>query len=204
MKARIIPADLTRPVLYSKLYSSACSGRQESIHAIKELGNAKCGSTKPEPTILLLSSLRAYQRGVPSRERPYKLMGYGFDIECESCNYSDSFQIGVGMMYGRLENVIDCVPSSLRAKVLEILREHDVTCRDYGHKLYVCSHCNALSDQFYLRIEYDESETFEISFECRKCKAPLEEAPDNFDFEQWPCPRCGSRTLKTCDELMWD
>jgi DNA-directed RNA polymerase subunit RPC12/RpoP len=99
---------------------------------------------------------------------------------------------------------IDCVPSSLRAKVLDILQNHDVKCCNYEHKLYVCSHCSALEDQFYITIEYDEDEIFEISFECRICKAPLDAAPEDFNVEQWPCPRCGNRTLKICDELMWD
>ncbi len=81
-------------------------------------------------------------------------MGQGITIECKSCDYIETFILGMGMMYSSLENVISLVSPKRQEAVLNILQYEDVHEVTYAHKLFVCPQCNTLAGRFDFSISY--------------------------------------------------
>lgn len=143
-------------------------------------------------------------------------MGSGIYALCQNCGYKRNFNLGVGMAYSSLENVIDLVPSKDRELVLDILRNHKVIQCAYWHRLFRCQSCNRLYGRFYVRIEYDNNKVYELKFNCSKCKTELqvvdaveilENMEDELDEEglkNYPCPKCGKTELSFHMDILWD
>jgi len=129
-------------------------------------------------------------------------MGYGITVECASCDYQETFMLGVGMMYGSLENVITQVSPARREEVIDILRNHAVEGTEYEHKLFICPNCNNLGERFDYSIFYDDGQLYEPYFRCSECRTklvPLEES-----IKAIRCSRCGESTLASHETVMWD
>jgi len=129
-------------------------------------------------------------------------MGHGISITCSNCGSTESFRLGVGMMYSSLENVIFLVAPAARKKVLKVLAEHDVEEVSYEHALYACPRCNTLHNRFHYRIVYDDDKVFEPRFRCGDCRGRLEQAEK--DISQYSCRQCGSRSLTEEHQVLWD
>jgi hypothetical protein len=132
-----------------------------------------------------------------------KNMGDIIHVECGHCHKHLDFMLGVGMVYWKLENVLDCVPVSERSDVLRILADHRVMTRNFSHRICHCPGCHRLYEQFHLRIEYDLDQVFAIMHHCRKCNLPLEPVSVE-DVPSLPCAGCGERALIARADGVWD
>ena len=133
-------------------------------------------------------------------------MGEEIQITCKSCNYSDSFTIGVGMLYSDLKNVIDLIHYKRRDIVLDILENHKIKFCDFGHEVYTCSKCNNLYSRFYVEIDYDEDKKYLSKFKCNRCKTELTKLKDS-ELENplnLPCPKCKNISLEQSPTMLWD
>ena len=51
-------------------------------------------------------------------------MGHGNFAICESCGYEREFMLGVGMMYGSLQNILEFMDKRSSEEVSKILQEY--------------------------------------------------------------------------------
>jgi hypothetical protein len=130
-------------------------------------------------------------------------MGDIIHIECGHCHQRQDFMLGVGMVYGKLENVLDCVPVSERSDVVRILAGHQVQATDFARRMYHCSGCHQLYERFHVRIEYELDQVFATSHHCRKCCLPLEPVSVE-DVPSLPCAGCGQQALTVRVDGVWD
>lgn len=129
-------------------------------------------------------------------------MGYGITVECASCDYQETFMLGVGMMYWSLENVISQVSVARREEVVDILHHHAVEGTEYEHKMYICPNCNTLGERFDYSIYYDEGRIYQPYFRCSKCRTKLVALEEPISSLQ--CSKCGNTSLTSHETVMWD
>ena len=129
-------------------------------------------------------------------------MGQGITIECKSCDYQESFTLGVGMRYFSLENVINLVDTNHRDKVLHILQNEKIIEINYQHKLFVCPHCNKIASRFDYIILYNDNKKSSPIFHCPECKTKMVVVKE--PIEKIPCPKCDRKTLIKSISMIWD
>jgi len=111
--------------------------------------------------------------------------------------------LGIGMEYHSLPNVISCVQGGARKKVVDIMQNHNVLDGEFEHRLYACPKCNTLHGRFYVRLEYDDGNVYEIPFRCGECRTLLVDA-DEDAVESYACKECGKQSLVRGAEMLWD
>lgn len=131
-------------------------------------------------------------------------MGTGITVECSRCSFSETFMLGVGMLYWSMDYVIDRIHNKRRGLIREILRNYKVNESEYEHRLYQCKRCNRLYERFYIRLRYDYCKLYETEFKCPKCKVPLEAVDDDKKIGNIPCAHCGHKSLKVTGIICWD
>ncbi|MCF7911899.1 MAG: hypothetical protein K9M99_05190 [Candidatus Cloacimonetes bacterium] len=151
-------------------------------------------------------------------------MGSSIQIKCSNCNYSETFMLGIGMMYNPIR-VLDfdpkhgMLPQMVRSKkTIEQIRtliedKHAELDRDYGHKIYHCNSCKMLFERFYIKLVY-EGGIFEIDYKCPTCKSILEpvnrsaqnDSDELPDLKNYNCPECGKHSLykDEYEVICWD
>lgn len=130
-------------------------------------------------------------------------MGKTYNVTCLECNFTKQFDLGVGVMYSSLEEVFDeCVHFTIKKKLREILTKHDVSEKEFEHRLYRCEKCNALHERFWVRIKYDGDKVYEPEFRCTNCSNQITpvELPEGKVLElvieeSFSCPRCDKKAL---------
>ena len=142
-------------------------------------------------------------------------MGCGILVRCRHCEANPAeemgpyigevFQLGVGMMYSSLENVIDPLHYTRRSQVLDILHNHLVEDTECYHAMFHCPKCHRLHNRFYVKIVYDHDQVDETAYNCSKCRTRLEVIEED-DLSDIPCAECGQKTQYVDEEymLMWD
>ncbi len=130
-------------------------------------------------------------------------MGQGIIVQCENCSDSNEYMIGVGMMYSSLKKVVDFLDYSKKKRVKSILESNEVIDSDYSHELYHCSHCNAITEHFYLRVNYATNQVYETLYICGKCRVNLNKIEIDA-LLQLPCSKCGGKKLKADENILWD
>ncbi len=130
-------------------------------------------------------------------------MGHGIEVKCKHCHRTETFQLGVGMMYSSLENVIDRLHYKRRKQVKEILQQHQVNKTNFTHELYHCTLCHSLYGRFHVKIIYDNDQVYMTSYACGQCGNQLELISEN-DVTQIPCSRCSEKVLQVTQNLLWD
>jgi DNA-directed RNA polymerase subunit RPC12/RpoP len=133
-------------------------------------------------------------------------MGYGFELKCKECDYSQNFFLGIGMMYSELKNVVnqDNIKSKkLRNNILDIIDNHSVEKCSYSHQLYRCEKCGRLNRKFYVELHYDEGKVFKTEYNCVKCREPLKVVDTDY-VEEISCPQCCNKKLYRDMEMLWD
>jgi len=129
-------------------------------------------------------------------------MGQGITIECKSCDYVETFYLGIGFMYSSLENVIELISPIRKENVLNILQCKDIHDVSYEHKLFVCPKCTRLMSRFDFSITYNDNQVYKPYFRCPECRKKL--VPLTEPIENKPCPKCGRKTLTQNMSIMLD
>lgn len=133
-------------------------------------------------------------------------MGYGFELKCKECDYSQNFFLGIGMMYSDLKNVVNeenIKSKKLRKDIMEITDNHSVEESTFSHELYRCEKCGKLYRKFYVELHYDEEKVFKTEYHCVKCRETLK-IVDVDKIENIACPKCHNRRLYRDMEMLWD
>lgn len=113
--------------------------------------------------------------------------------------------LGIGMQYDSLMNVISCMRGAARNKAMDIMENHNVMGAEFEHRLYACPKCNTLHERFYVHLEYDDGEVFEVAFRCGTCRTPLEVVDEDvMELEGYACKLCGKLELVREAEMLWD
>ena len=129
-------------------------------------------------------------------------MGEGITVECTSCDYTETFWLGIGFMYSSLENVIFLVSKSRQDDVLNILQNENVYDVTYEHKLFICPKCHHLASRFDYAILYNDNKVYQPYFRCSECRTKL--VPVEEPVENIPCPICSRKSLTQFASIMWD
>jgi Zn finger protein HypA/HybF involved in hydrogenase expression len=141
-------------------------------------------------------------------------MGWGFCIECNSCDYEEYISLGVGMMYcPSFENLMEFLPSKKRKKILKILEGRPTPdLVEFSEELFFCPSCRS----FHSRLDYtifcsdDHSSITPVRFRCKHCRKKLEKCSEEEAnrlkerIREYPCPKCHEISLKIGSAMMWD
>lgn len=129
-------------------------------------------------------------------------MGHFISVDCESCDFQESFMIGVGMAYFSLENVISQVSPNRRSKVKALLQRQDIHDIRYEHKIFVCPNCDHLAGRFDFFISYGDRQTYSPYFRCPDCRTRL--VPLTEPITTLRCPECSQKSLVESTTGFWD
>jgi len=132
------------------------------------------------------------------------------------------------------DRIIQAVDLREKEKVINILNNYKITGRECINALFICPKCNRLYGNFHVRIIYkdiikgkefeiyaDDEKQFQTEFFCNKCYCSLkilgeddaeEVADDDETYEgcvkrelkNYPCSKCGKKTLESEDTMLWD
>jgi len=140
-------------------------------------------------------------------------MGWGFSITCESCDYEENINLGIGMMFPCFEHLMEMLPSKKRKTIRQILKGRPTPgATMFSHELFFCPNCRS----FHSRLDYtilcadDQTSITPPGFRCSHCRKKLEECSEEEAdglrdrIGEFPCPKCHGFNLKIESEWMWD
>ena len=131
-------------------------------------------------------------------------MGTGILVKCQKCSYQRSFDLGVGMMYYDLGNVLDNIKEArVRANIKEILKTHPYVNEDFENAVYACPKCHTLHGRLYVKLSEGNNLLYQTEYYCSRCDIALKQLPEKAITKQ-PCPGCGEKALSVSEELLWD
>jgi len=131
-------------------------------------------------------------------------MGEGITVRCPHCSRKRTFALGVGMAYSSLEKVLSSTQPNHQKEIEEILKNHNVTGREYSHRLFVCDECYRLVERLHLKLVYDSNQVYETMFYCRKCGSEMRLLSGLSELADIPCSACGRKPLEVTEEFLWD
>ena len=128
-------------------------------------------------------------------------MGSGVELHCPTCGWRRDFVLGVGMLYGELDNVVGLLPKAQRAQVDEIRLSHKTEPPEFQQELFVCDRCHALSGKLWVRLRWSGGKVYETEYRCRKCRGAMRVVEDATGLH---CPKCGAKPLAEGAQALWD
>jgi hypothetical protein len=94
-------------------------------------------------------------------------MEHGVTIGCTNCGREVTYLLGVGMMYGPLEAVLDYqVHWRHRGIIREILQAAKPDSIDYEHKIFARPKCDTLYPRFYIDIRKNKVNLYKSRLRC--------------------------------------
>ena len=134
-------------------------------------------------------------------------MGHGNYVICENCGYQREFMLGVGMMYGSLEKIIQFLDNKSFKEVSIILKKNpNPHYESDGHCVYQCQQCFSVREKMHLLI-YDENKKiiYRTKSNCSKCKIKRKRVQEKDDLlHKMICPKCKNKELFINGGLCWD
>ena len=134
-------------------------------------------------------------------------MGHGNFVLCKSCEYEREFMLGVGMMYGSLQNILEFMDKRSSDEVSKILQENsDLHFETDRHCVYQCRNCFSIQEKLHLLI-YDKQEKliYRTQSKCSKCKIKRRRVREKDNLlHQIICPKCKNKELIVNGGLCWD
>jgi len=137
-------------------------------------------------------------------------MGQSYFIECPKCQYqSKEITLGVGFLFGTVENILDTLTGHDQKQVQQLLNQNQIhTHYSRGYSLYQCPECHSLDNKVHLTL-YDQNGEllFQTESYCKACQKSREYMPEDNDQELIPnlrCPQCHHDTLQFSLGMLWD
>lgn len=134
-------------------------------------------------------------------------MGHGNFVLCENCGYERDFMLGVGMMHGSLDKIIQFLDKKSFEEVSEVLGSYpEPHYETDGHCVYQCRQCFSVREKIHLLI-YDDNKKiiYQTSSNCSKCKIKRKRVKEKEDLlHQIICPKCKKKELVVNGGLCWD
>ena len=138
------------------------------------------------------------------------LMGQSYFIECPKCQYqSKEIILGVGFLFGNVENIIDTLKGHDKEQVQRLLNEKLIhTHYSKGFSVYQCQECHSLDNKVHLTLyDIEGGLLFRSESYCGDCQKVREYMPEDNDQETIPdlhCPKCNHNTLHFSEGMLWD
>ena len=134
-------------------------------------------------------------------------MGHGNFVICKDCGYEREFMLGVGMMYGSLDKIIQLLDKKSFDEVCKVIENNpNPGYETDGHCVYQCRQCFSVREKIHLLI-YDENKktVYQTSSKCSKCKIKRKRVQEKDDLlHQMICPKCKDKELFVNGGLCWD
>ena len=134
-------------------------------------------------------------------------MGHGNFVVCEDCGYEREFMLGVGMMYGTLDFIMQFLDKKNFEEVSNILKSNpEPHYETDGHCVYQCRECFSIRERMHLLI-YDENKKiiYRTQSSCSKCKIKRKRVQEKDNLlHQIMCPKCKTKELNVSGGMCWD
>ena len=131
-------------------------------------------------------------------------MGEGWTVRCAACGWRrENLKTGVGWAYHDLRAVLDGVELPYREEIRALLDEKAEARADYGHELYRCPACRAITSRLAVRLRVTGGRTYRTRFYCARCGKELK-AVTPAQLNGAPCPTCGHEALVCEQTMLWD
>ena len=121
-------------------------------------------------------------------------MGGGTNTQCSKCNDEKEYNLGAGMMFGDLNNLMHSFSRSVQKIIHNLQLKYEFEDTDLSHELFECNHCDTVHSRLNLRIQYNNGAVYKPTYKCYECKGRLKLATKN--IESYKCRKCGSYELK--------
>jgi|GEM_PF-5294024 len=148
-------------------------------------------------------------------------MGEILEATCENCSYQKQFRLGIGMMYGSLDDlssesnpltILDLIHSEkMQAEVVQLITTQNGTIdsrKDAGYALFVCERCKTIHSRFFFRLRHNKG-VYVPSYCCPECERHLKQIdPETVKQEKrrFTCPKCSQKKAVIVAETtsLWD
>lgn len=134
-------------------------------------------------------------------------MGHSNFVSCKDCGYEREFILGVGMMYGSLDKIIQFLDKKSFDEASRVIENHSNPHYETdGHCVYQCRQCFSVREKMHLLI-YDENKKiiYRTFSNCSKCKIKRKRVEEKNDLlHQIMCPKCKSKELIVNGGMCWD
>jgi len=139
-------------------------------------------------------------------------MGYTIRYHCPACHYTFDAQLGGGMLFWSLRNVLTSLGPSRRRTVSKILDDLDTDGSHsdknfiYEYAIFRSPETGLYYDRFYVKIlsPKDGSVLYETIYKCPKTKVAMELVENDEDIKKRPCPECGKKGMLGEMYELWD
>ena len=137
-------------------------------------------------------------------------MGQSCFIQCQECQYqSKEIILGVGFLFGSVENILDMLEGHDKEQVQKLLAQQLAhTHYSRGYSLYQCSQCDSLDNKIHLTLYNKEGELlFKTESYCEDCQKTRDYMPEDSEKETIPglkCPQCHHSQLNLLVGKLWD
>ncbi len=125
-------------------------------------------------------------------------MGDIIKVCCKACKKEWRCMEGIGLLYGKRENVIGAFSEQERAEVAAWMEKSKIPAYDFTFRLAVCNHCHNVVSVPTLTVEEDETYIGNCPACGKKTRKPIVE------WKRTACPVCKSRALEAETEGQWD
>lgn len=125
-------------------------------------------------------------------------MGEIRSVECKACRAKWQCMEGVGLLYGKKENIIAAFSEHERAAIAARMESSKIPAYDFSFQLAVCSHCQNVVSVPTLAVGDGETCVGACPVCGKKTKKPISE------LKRTACPVCKSKTLQARTEGYWD
>lgn len=125
-------------------------------------------------------------------------MGEIISVRCNACTREWQCMEGVGLLYGKKENIINAFASHERVAVAARMERSEIPAYDFSFRLAVCSHCQNVVSVPTLMVGEDEMYVGACPACGKKTKRPI------LELKRTACPVCKSRALLAENRGSWD
>ena len=125
-------------------------------------------------------------------------------VRCHSCTYSEGFKFGIGTEYSNLKSAACLIHPTKLSQIQGILRINGLSDSEFGFRAFHCPTCSNLCDDFWVRIEHENSIVYETEVRCKKCDGPMVSISEPEYIHAFPCPDCYRTDLEPVKVMPWD
>ena len=125
-------------------------------------------------------------------------------VVCHSCTYSEGFKFGIGTKFSSLKSAACLIHPARHSQIQGILKINGLSDPEFGYRVYHCTICSNLCDNFWVRIGHENSIVYETEVRCKKCDGPMVSIAEPEHINAFPCPDCHRTDLEPVKVMPWD
>lgn len=122
-------------------------------------------------------------------------MGLGIEIYCNKCSFAVTDSLTIGVSFGCFADIFTILHKRRQREITTILRTHTIQDFDYSLELLICGSCSKIHERFFVKMRYQQNNTYETTYKCPKCKQKLRLLSDTQNINKMLCPQCCNKSL---------